>query len=248
MGKGNAERVAKNAEAWRELEAHYEGEKHSNTGALAARHVYSGSIEENIPVRIEPRLLMPGKGRGNYEIDYLFPSKMSGRATVWGIDEGMAAMLTGMVQGLKSQVILETGTNRGRSTRAILEGTGDDAKMWTIDMIDHAVLQSGAIPERHADKLVCLQGKTPDIFAEAPLASLQGIDFAFLDGVHTKEGVIAELEYLDTHRAPECTVLIDNARDAGWPELWDYFDTEYSGYHHVNLDTMTGTEVITMRN
>ena len=247
MGKTTAEDVASTA-AWKELKKEYESANRVIQGTLATRLIYEGDLSEGSHIEVKPRMLCNDRGRGAYEVDYLFPKRLEGHATVWGIDEGVAAMLMGMVRALKPKVLLETGTNRGRSTRAILDGMGEDAILYTVDMIDHDITKSGAILPAQVDRVRVVTGATPEVFHSSPLSAIEGIEFAFLDGTHTKEGVIAELEYLESHRADECTILVDNARDAGWPELWDYFDTEYNKYHHVNLDTMTGTEVITMRN
>ncbi len=51
-------------------------------------------------------------------------------------------MLTGMGEALKPNTVLETGTNKGRSTRAIAQGLVANNKglMFTVDMLDHDII------------------------------------------------------------------------------------------------------------
>ena len=86
----------------------------------------------------------------------------------------------------------------------------------------------------------------PDALEKEPLASMQGIDFAYLDASHTRNALHAEIEFVDAHRAEECVILIDNSRDANWPEIESYVN-EYTDYPILNLDTMCGTAIIQMR-
>ena len=182
-----------------------------------------------------------------YELDVLFPYALEGQVDTWGIDEGMASLLTGFVRAIKPNIILETGTHRGRSTRAICEGlyANGGGHLYTVDMNDYGLMTEGAIREHEKEYVTQIIGATPGIFKEDPLSALSGIDFAFLDGAHDKEGVMADLEYVDTHRAPGCTVLIDNARDAGWQELFDYLQS-YDVYPSVSIPTMCGLHIIRM--
>ena len=207
-----------------------------------------GAVREGANAEFSPRLLMKDKGRGNYEIDMFFPKKIVGEMTVWGIDEGFAVMLSGAVNALRPKVVFETGTNKGRSTRAICEGLYDNRQgiLHTVDLFDHGVFKTGAIPEEMQGFVRRYIGKLPDLLYKEPLNELSGIDFAFLDAGHTAKDVEAELDYVDKHRAEECVVFVDNSRDEEWDEVEEFLKT-YNKYPVVNLDTMLGTAIVQMR-
>jgi|TARA_R110002012_G_scaffold2504_2_gene12113 hypothetical protein len=187
-------------------------------------------------------------GKKEWLVDPTFPSQYHGKFTGWGIDEGLASMLTGMVEALKPNTVLETGTNKGRSTRAIAQGLVSNNKglMFTVDMFDHDIYKSGALTKEQAERVVFIEGETLEMFKCLPFQDLDDIDFAFLDGDHTAVGVEAELEYIDNHRAKECTVVIDNTQDSGWQDLQEFLKY-YHKYPIVNLPTMTGTVIIQMK-
>lgn len=196
-------------------------------------------------------LIQRADRRAEYEIHPTFPidGAMVGKLKLWSIDEGFAEMLTGTVRALKPQVVLETGTNWGRSARAIAEGLcqNGEGHLYTVDMIDHEIHSSGALKEKHKPYVTQILGKTPDVFASDPtLANLNGIDLAFLDGEHTAKGVEEDLEYVEAHRADECVVLVDNTRDGQWPEAEEFFNN-YTKYPCINLKTMCGTAMIVMK-
>jgi|TARA_R100001530_G_scaffold115124_2_gene82076 hypothetical protein len=188
-----------------------------------------------------------------FRVNPVFPAILSGEWSFWGIDEGYASMLKGMVEALQPEVILETGTNRGRSARAMAEGLkavtghGPAGMIYTIDMVDHEICSTGAITEDLVPFVTSIVGKTPECFMMEPLGSLKGIEFAFLDGDHTAAGIDEELSYVDAHRAEQCTVVIDNTRDDHWSELREFFKS-YVDYPCVNLPTQTGTVIIQMDN
>lgn len=186
-------------------------------------------------------------GRGPWITDILFPQILSGITDLYAIDEATASMLFGIVQAIRPKVLFETGTHRGRSTRAIVESlfVNQQGHLWTVDMDDYGLMVSGAIREHEKPFVTQVVGRTPEVFAEEPLQSLMGIDFAFIDGDHTKEGLIADLEYVDAHRAEHCVILVDNANDDGWPQVREYFKT-YRKYPNFLLPTMTGIQMIWM--
>ena len=213
--------------------------------ACVAFPKHDSVIGENSEIEIVTRMELNGR-----TIDYMWPNKFDGYASVWGVDEEFAACLTGMVLALKPKVLLETGTNKGRSTRALVDGLaqndghelpngivlaqGEKGVIYTIDLIDNNVKSSGAIPADQRWRVNCLIGKCPDVFSKPLLEDLKDIDFAFLDGGHTQEVVEQELEYVDAHRAKECTVVVHNARDERWNEVEEFFES-YDKYPHISL-------------
>lgn len=189
-----------------------------------------------------------GRRQTAFLTDALFPQVLDGVADTWGIDEDMASFLTALVQATKPLTILETGTNKGRSTRAIAEGlvANGEGHIYTVDWDDNGLMTSGAIRDNEKPYVTQIIGKTPDVFTAPPLVDLQGIDMAFLDGDHSAEGLAADLEYVDKHRDDYCLVLIDNATDAGFPGLVEYLQN-YTKYPHICLHTMCGLEMMWMR-
>ena len=156
-------------------------------------------------------------------------------------------MLTAVVRAIKPRICLETGTHRGRSTRAIVDGLchNGDGHLWTLDRSDHKIFESGAIPPHAQSRITRVFGSSPEALDGPSLSVVKGVDFAFLDSVHSAEGVLAEIEWLKVHMADTCTVLVDNAYDDGWPGLKALF-ADYEDYNHALLPTLNGMELIQM--
>jgi len=190
----------------------------------------------------------PTNNRGPWLIDPLFPQRVTGSIDVAGIDEGMAVFFTGLVRALRPLKVFETGTHLGRSTRALADGLvqNGQGQLWTVDCVDHHIYQSGALTPEQRLRVMAIIGESPGILSEPTLTDLTGIDLAFLDGDHTGAVLTAELEYVDQHRAPECWVLVENARDEMWPEVQQVM-AQYTRHPWVSLDTMCGLVIIQMR-
>jgi hypothetical protein len=204
-----------------------------------------------------------GRDHQHFAVDTLFPKAVVGHTDTASIDEGTADLLYGLVRGVQPQVVLETGTHKGRSTRALATALRDNAEiemmahsytgylptkghLYTIDVEDHHIFESGALPDTAKPYVTHLIGWTPDLFTTNPyLKDLAGINFAFLDGDHTPEGLAAELAYVDAHRAPECWVAVDNSRDGGWPKIRAFL-AGYTTYPRISLATCTGLDLIWM--
>lgn len=223
-------------------------------------------IEEfapNVPVTVRHLLFRNREGTAPkpYACDPLFPATLAGHADMSGLDEHAADCLYGLVRAVQPVVVLETGTHKGRSTRAIATALRDNAEVliqpycftmtlpaghcYTVDAEDHRIVASGAIPESARKYVTPIIGWTPDVFTQPPLGELTGIDFAFLDGDHSAEGLEAELEYIEAHRAPECWVAVDNSRDPAWPGVSRTL-AEYTKYPRISLATCTGMDLIWM--
>jgi hypothetical protein len=194
-------------------------------------------------------------------VDSCFPEVLRGTSSLASSDETACDFLYGLVRATQPRIALETGTNRGRSAQAIVralranaeidmmvesyrQSINDPGHLWTVDefpVIEPEKVFTG--PERAYVTLV--KGRTPEIFEQEPLASLQGIEFAYLDGDHSAAGLDADLTYVDLHRAAECWVAIDNTRDPGFPGISRYL-AEYRKYPRLSLPTACGTDVIHM--
>ena len=147
-------------------------------------------------------------------VDAAFPNGIRGELSLWGVDEQTANFLSWLVQLHKPRVIFETGTNRGRSTLAIAETMPDDAIFLTVDAADHGV--PAMVKERTGKNVAFEQGRLPVCLENI---EMKGIEFAFLDGPHTADEVVAELNFVRIHKGERCLVAIDNASDVGWPEI-----------------------------
>lgn len=198
--------------------------------------------------KLEQRFLIahdPMKDGRTFTTDVLFPNVLEGDADLWGIDEGAATLLKGFVLAMKPTTILETGTHRGRSTRALAEGVSENGvgHIWTVDMDDYGLMESGALREHEKALVTQVVGRTPEVLHKEPLEGLTGIDFAFLDGDHSAEGIEAEIAFVEERRAAECIVLVDNSRDPGWPDEKALFEN-YPKENAVSLPTMCGMHLI----
>ena len=194
-------------------------------------------------------------------VDSCFPAVLTGQTNLASSDETACDFLYGLVRATAPKVSLETGTNRGRGTQAIVRALranaelemlvesyrqriNDPGHLWTVDEWPVIDVDRVFTPEERA-YVTCLRGRTPGVFEQEPLADLQGIEFAYLDGDHSAAGLDADLTYVDLHRAAECWVAIDNTRDPGFPGISRYL-AEYRKYQRISLPTACGTDLIHM--
>lgn len=186
--------------------------------------------------------------KGPFVVDVGWPGKFRVQPDMSSIDEGACDLIYGIVRATRPSIVLETGTHKGRSTHAITSALCENEKgsIFTLDCVKWVDLNDILSPGE-CGRCTQLIGHSPQAFNIHPLAGLQGIDFAFLDGAHDGETLLKEIEYVDTHRADTCIVCVDNTMDAGWPEIRKVLDTlTHKG--HVVLETMAGMDIITLRN
>ena len=181
-----------------------------------------------------------------WEMNPIFPEAISVRMDYWGIDEGAADLLHGLVRAIRPSVVLETGTHKGRSTSAmasalVKNGTGS---LTTIDSIDYGLFENGALTEQEKSIVTQVIGKTPEAFNSPEVKDLSGIEFAFVDGDHTLAGMLRDMKFVESRMAERCTVVVDNALDAGYPDLARYFSDTKTG---VCIPTMSGMQVIELK-
>lgn len=222
---------------------------------LTVQYEYDSPLQEGRQVAMRLQALAQRSDRpGRVHLHELaFPHVVSLPVQLNSIDEDSAALLTALVKSIQPRTCLETGTHKGRSTRAIAEGLvhvrgqgGPTGHLWTLDRSDWQIKTSGALRSAECDFVTCCFGSSPEALNAAPLADLTDIDFAFLDSVHSGEGVLAELRWLEKRIADECLVVVDNARDAGWPGIQKMLST-YTDHPHINISTLSGLELIWMR-
>ena len=198
------------------------------------------------------RLLCPRKAKGDrvFFQDIGWPNSVSIGPDPAGCDEGSAALLYGLCRGIAPRVVFETGTHKGRSTKAIVKAICENrssGRITTVDQYDYGVI-SDAKPSIFSDdelsRITKVVGKTPDILSSPELDHVWGIDFAHLDGAH--DGTITdELNWVESRASENCLVLIDNVMDDCWPEMTAALNA-YTKYPRITIPTMCGYELIWM--
>jgi predicted O-methyltransferase YrrM len=181
----------------------------------------------------------PGKSK-KWEINPIFPQSLGVRMDYWGIDEGAADLLYGIVRSIRPENVLETGTHKGRSTSAIASALvkNGSGRLVTVDPVDYGLMNNGALSEEEKEIVTQIVGKTPDVF---PTLEIDNIDFAFIDGDHTLAGMIKDIKFVENNMADKCIIVVDNADDSGYPDIKAYFDNKKTG---ISLPTMNGMRMI----
>lgn len=118
---------------------------------------------------------------------------------------GELAQLVDIVREQRASVVLEVGTFKGGTLRAWCECAADDALLISVDLpggefgggyMPHEMARIGG--RRHGDqKVTLIQGDSHSFQVQAEvLAVLDGrsVDFLFIDGDHTFDGVSADFE------------------------------------------------------
>ena len=186
------------------------------------------------------------KVRGPFVVDSAWPETIDMEIDQSGIDEGCADLLYGWVRAILPKVIFETGTHKGRSTHAIVQGIlkNGGGHVTTVDMDDYGALPKifGSTEMQHVTQVI---GKSPEVLDCEALAHVQEIDLAFLDGDHTGDTLMKEIEWVDRRRSTSCYVLVDNSLDTGWPEVRQVLNA-YHKYPRIPIRTMAGMELIWM--
>jgi len=145
--------------------------------------------------------------------EFTFPDRLPFVVNLWACDEQTAGILAWFVRTWKPKVCFETGTNKGRSSKAIADSLeiNGDGHLTTVDVADHGV-------QGRLNRTTFVRAKLPDALNEEPLASLKDIEFAFLDGPHYEDEVLKELEFVKARKSPRgCYVLFDDAGNGSWP-------------------------------
>lgn len=204
-------------------------------------------IQDESLVKVTPIMQLMNDGK-KADYKFTFPHVFSAKMQFNSIDEATCDFLTAFIRMVQPKVLVETGTHKGRSTRAICDGISRNGvgHLWTVDRTMTELLESGALPESYGEIVTQVIGSSPEILREKMMGIVHDIDFAFLDSVHTYDGVKQELEWILERRAKECYVLVDNARDSGWPGIKELFK-EWNDYSHINIANMTGLEIIHMK-
>jgi len=155
-------------------------------------------------------------------LNLAFPDKVEIRLNLWGADEQTLSFLRWIVSTWKPEVVFETGTHKGRSTKAIADSLDGNNRghITTVDLADHGV--AGRV-----QRTTFVQGKLPEALHQEPiLRNLRNIDLAYLDGPHTATEVEKEVNFVLERKAERgCYILVDDAGNRSWPEVNEYLRT-----------------------
>jgi hypothetical protein len=148
-----------------------------------------------------------------------FPDEAEICVNLWGTDEQTADVLKWFTGVWHPELVLETGTNKGRSTLAIAQAMEKTGKghIFTVDMADHEVAT-------RTPRTTFVHGRLPDVLTSDPdLFGMEGIDMAYLDASHTEEAIAIEVEFvLQRKSARGVYILFDDACSTSWPGVGEY--------------------------
>ncbi len=153
--------------------------------------------------------------------------------------------LYGLVRAVKPTNAVETGTFEGFSAVNIAQALKDNKKgmLWTIDCQDYGAQK---IFDNYKVKawINPVLGFSPAILKE--IVSREDIDFAFLDGEHTGNAVLAELEILHEYfKAGSYITGHDYIRYDEIKQAVDNFVSKHQGeYEKTIITTFAGIFVL----
>tara|TARA_Y100001938_G_scaffold142502_2_gene213889 strand:+ start:46478 stop:47269 length:792 start_codon:yes stop_codon:yes gene_type:complete len=178
-----------------------------------------------------------------------FPQEMEVKLDMNHLDEGSAALLHGLVLASQPTTVLETGTHKGRSTKAIASAlvAANHGHLYTIDIENFGVPDSGALSDLEMQRTTFCVGSSPDMLGQLPIE--EPIDFAYLDAGHHEPQLLGELEFVAEHAADRVIVVCDNTEDDMWPGVRSAIDTFVATRYEaerVTIPTMCGFDVITL--
>jgi hypothetical protein len=101
-------------------------------------------------------------------------------------------LLYALVRGLRPERCLEIGTHFGGST-VITTAALDDVGAGTLVCVDPNPMVSPAVWQTVAHRATMLKGYSPDSLGHAAERAGGAFDFVFIDGDHTRDGVIRDV-------------------------------------------------------
>lgn len=202
---------------------------------VAEQVEYTANVEVHLQgsqLHISPGASIARNGR-RYDINPLWPHTQAVmELATWSIDEGHAGLLTALVRIIQPKVILETGTHRGRSTQALIDGmSGTHAHLYTVDLKDWGF----QCDPQYVHKCI---GPIPEILAREELADIGPIGLAVLDASHDYQGLDAEFAFVKNRAADRCWIVMDNTDDPGWPEVRQWVEDRLP--NALRLPTLNG--------
>jgi predicted O-methyltransferase YrrM len=129
-------------------------------------------------------------------------------------------LLYGLVAGLQPERILEIGTFRGGST-LIMCAALDDLDRGRIVCVDPEPRVADDDWDAVSHRASLVAAPSPDALGRAAELAGGGFDFAFIDGDHTRDGVVRDIEATLPTLSAEAHLLF---HDANFPHVRDGID------------------------
>ncbi len=122
------------------------------------------------------------------------PAKLE---TIWPAPAAMLVperlLLYSLILGLRPQLCLEIGSFRGGSS-AIICAALDDAGGGRLVCVDPEPRMADDLWQAIAHRAVMYTGPSPHVLADVARAEGSSFDFAFIDGDHQRQAVLADIE------------------------------------------------------
>lgn len=116
-------------------------------------------------------------------------------------------LLYSIVRAIKPKVCFEIGTHKGFSTHHIIQALKDNGEghLYTTDPYDYGAKHSLPLEQRHWVDFLDKMGKDVKL--------TEKINFAFVDGFHTVDDVVPEIENLLPQLADDAVVIFHDAQN-----------------------------------
>lgn len=135
-------------------------------------------------------------------------------------------LLYGLVRALRPRRILEIGTHRGGSAM-IITAALDEVGAGALFCVDPEPMVAPEHQRRIAHRSTLFPGASPEILVEARAAADGPFDFVFIDGDHSRAGVLRDVEGVLPLIADGAYVLF---HDAHFPEVAAAIDGELAAH------------------
>lgn len=137
-----------------------------------------------------------------------------------------SSMLASLNPTVRDQIVVETGTNFGSSTIVLAQALKDACGSGTVHTFeidpDNLVVARRHIEEAGLSRFVAFHEGDARVELPKFIQSLdQQVSFAFLDGAHEAQTVMAELDAIIDRLAPHALVALDNTYPISEPEKGD---------------------------